>query len=264
MQVHLENLRTYGKAPFSLAVIHGGPGAPGEMAPVARELASGWGVLEPLQTAASLEGQVEELKTVLERNGDLPITLVGFSWGAWLSFIVAAKCPAIVKKLILIGSGGYEEKYAAGIQETRLDRLSLEERTEVKSLIEGLGNPAVEDKSIAFARFGALFSKADAYDPIVYESEVIDYQADVFQSVWKDAAELRRSGKLLRLGKHIKCPVVAIHGDYDPHPAEGVQKPLSAILKSFRFILLKNCGHMPWIERQARDKFYEILQEELR
>jgi len=46
-------------------------------------------------------------------------------------------------------------------------------------------------------------------------------------------------------------------------PAEGVQKPLSTMLKSFRFVLLKNCGHMPWIERQARDKFYGILREEL-
>jgi pimeloyl-ACP methyl ester carboxylesterase len=58
--------------------------------------------------------------------------------------------------------------------------------------------------------------------------------------------------------------VVAIHGDYDPHPAEGVQGPLSAILRRFRLILLKNCGHKPWIERQARDEFYRVLKEELR
>ncbi len=259
----MKDLRTYGKAPFTVAVIHGGPGAAGEMAPVARELASGWGVLEPLQTAASLEGQIEELKTVLEKNADLPVTLIGFSWGAWLSFMVAANYPAFVRKLILIGSGSYEEKYAAEIQETRLKRLGEEDRTEVKSLIEVLDNPAAADKSAAFARFAALLSKADAYDPIMYESEVIDCRVDLFQSVWKNAAELRRSGNLLELGKHIKCPVVAIHGEYDPHPAEGVRKPLSVILKSFRFILLESCGHRPWIERHARGTFYGILKEEL-
>jgi pimeloyl-ACP methyl ester carboxylesterase len=233
------------------------------MAPVARELALEGGVLEPLQTAGSLAGQVKELKTVLEENGDLPVTLIGFSWGAWLSFIVAARYPAIVKKLILIGSGGYEEKYAAGIQETRLNRLSEEERIEVNSLIEALNDPAVKDKSAAFRQFGDLLSKADAYDPIESRTEVIAYQADVFQSVWPDAAELRKSGKLLELGKRITCSVVAIHGEDDPHPAEGVQKPLSAVLKRFRFILLKHCGHKPWIERQTRDRFYEILKEEL-
>ena len=261
---NMKNLRTYGRVPFNVAVIHGGPGAAREMTPVARELASNWGVLEPLQTETSLEGQIEELRIILEENGDLPVTLIGFSWGAWLSFIFAADYPAIVKRLILIGSGPYEEKYAAGIREIRLNRLSEEDRKEVGSLIEVLDNPAAEDKSTAFARFGVLFSKADAYDPMMYESEVIDCQVDIFQSVWKDAAELRSSGKLLELGKRIECPVVAIHGDYDPHPAEGVQKPMAAVLKSFRFILLKNCGHMPWIERQARDKFYRILKEELR
>jgi pimeloyl-ACP methyl ester carboxylesterase len=97
----------------------------------------------------------------------------------------------------------------------------------------------------------------------MFESEVIDCRVDIFQRVWKDAGELRRSGKLLELGKHIKCPVAAIHGDYDPHPAEGVQKPLSAILKRFRFILLPNCGHKPWIERKAKEEFFRILEEEL-
>jgi pimeloyl-ACP methyl ester carboxylesterase len=259
----LENPRKHGTGPFNVVVIHGGPGAPGEMAPVARELASRWGVLEPLQTAASLEGQVEELKTMLQKNADLPVILVGFSWGAWLSFIFAARFHAWVEKLILIGSGPFEEIYAKGIQATRLGRLNGAERAEVKFLTEVLANPSAEDKSAAFARLGALFSKADAYDPIAYESEVIDPQLEVFQSVWKDAAELRKSGKLLELGRRIKCPVVAIHGDYDPHAAEGVQKPLSTVLKRFRIVLLKNCGHMPWVERQARDEFYRILQAEL-
>ena len=260
----MKNLRIYGEAPFNIGVVHGGPGAAGEMAPVAYELASDYGVLETLQTVESLDGQVEELKTVIDKNAGIPVTLIGFSWGAWLSCIIAATYPTLVKKLILIGSGSYEEKYAAGIQETRLNRLSTDERAEVKSLIEVLDNPAIEDKSAAFVRFGVLCSKADTYDSIMDESEVVDYQVGIFQGVWKDAAELIRSGKLLALGEHITCPVIAIHGDYDTHPAEGVQKPLSTVLKDFRFILLENCGHKPWMERKARDKFYEILKEELR
>ncbi|MCX6579797.1 MAG: alpha/beta hydrolase [Candidatus Aminicenantes bacterium] len=258
----MENLRTYGKAPFNAAVIHGGPGAAGEMAPVARELAPGGGVLEPLQTSASLEGQVEELKTVLEKCGDLPVALMGFSWGAWLSFILTAKYPGLVKKLVLIGSGGFEEKYAGKLHEIRLSRLGRGDRLEVEALGEVLERTVGLDQNASFARLGALFTKADAFDPVIYEAQPIEYRVDIFQGVWQDAVEMRRSGELLELGKRIECPVSAIHGDYDPHPAEGVQKPLSVILKNFRFILLKNCGHMPWIERQARDKFYEILKEE--
>jgi hypothetical protein len=34
----MKTIRRYGNSPFSVAVVHGGPGALGEMAPVAMEL----------------------------------------------------------------------------------------------------------------------------------------------------------------------------------------------------------------------------------
>jgi len=78
----VRNPRRYGSAPFAVALIHGGPGAGGEMAEVAVELCSGRGILEPLQTARSLPAQVDELKELLEQSIQLPVTLIGFSWGA--------------------------------------------------------------------------------------------------------------------------------------------------------------------------------------
>ena len=56
---------------------------------------------------------------------------------------------------------------------------------------------------------------------------------------------------------------MAIHGDYDPHPASGVKEPLSRILRDFRFILLDHCGHTPWKEVEAKEKFYRELRAEL-
>ncbi|UCE18532.1 MAG: alpha/beta hydrolase [Gemmatimonadota bacterium] len=263
LKTPVKNLRTYGQKPFTVAVVHGGPGAPGHMIPVARELSSEWGVLEPLQTETSVQGQIEELKNVLEEKGDFPMTVIGFSWGAWLSYLCAAHYPALVKKLILIGSGPFKEKYATAIQEIRLNRLSEDEKNEALSLTENLKDPAIRDKDAIFARLGKLFTKADAFDPSTLETEDLEVRYRVYRGVWNDAAELRRSGELLKLGRRIRCPVVAIHGIYDPHPAEGVRKPLSAVLTGFRFMLLENCGHMPWIERQAREEFYKILKEEL-
>jgi pimeloyl-ACP methyl ester carboxylesterase len=57
--------------------------------------------------------------------------------------------------------------------------------------------------------------------------------------------------------------VVAIHGDYDPHPAEGVREPLSRVLSDFRFVTLEKCGHLPWIERHAKEPFYDLLRREI-
>ena len=104
------NLRKYGESPFTIAVIHGGPGAPGEMKPIAEELSKTYGVLEPLQTKDSLDGQLEELKSVLMENASIPITLIGHSWGAMLGFIFTAKNPALVKKLALLSSGIFEKE----------------------------------------------------------------------------------------------------------------------------------------------------------
>jgi pimeloyl-ACP methyl ester carboxylesterase len=259
----MENLRRYGHKPFNIAVVHGGPGAPGEMAPVARELSSFTGVLEPLQTAQTIEGQIQELKAILEKNGDIPITLIGFSWGAMLSFIFTARYPSVVKKLILIGSVAFEEKYVVDIMKTRLSRLNDEERSEVLYLMETLSSPSIEDKNTLMARLGELISKADSYSTLPHDSEIVLLQYDIYQSVWEQASELRSSGKFLQLGNRIQCPVVAIHGAYDPHLSDGVKCPLSCVLKNFRFILLEKCGHYPWFERRARDKFYSILKSEI-
>ena len=235
------------------------------MAPVARELSADRGVLEPLQTAASVSAQVEELKKTIESQGDPPVTLVGFSWGAWLSILFAANHPKLVKKLILVGSGPFAEEYAENIVELRLGRLSERDKEEMALLYSILDNEASEKNDLkrAFKRFGVLFSRADAYDALEEESEDVFYRADIFRNVWPEAAELRRTDKLLEMAGRVACPVVAIHGNHDPHPAAGVKNPLTAALEDFRFFILHRCGHRPWVERHAQADFYKVLKEEI-
>jgi pimeloyl-ACP methyl ester carboxylesterase len=134
----MNKLRKHGQPPFNVAVIHGGPGARGEMYSVALELSSDVGVLEPLQSASSVKGQVEELKSALENYGNPPLILVGFSWGAWLSYILAAHHPDVVRKLILISVGVFEDKYTKKIMDTRLGHLNAEEKIESLSLLSAL------------------------------------------------------------------------------------------------------------------------------
>jgi pimeloyl-ACP methyl ester carboxylesterase len=258
----IQNLRFYGKSPYTLAVIHGGPGGGGEMAPVARQLARDYGVLEPIQTATSLGGQVHELERVIKKFSSPPVYLIGFSWGAWLGFIIAARYPTLVKKLIMVGCGPFEEKYVSVIHERRLSRLQTDERKEFKSLLRALSSSATNDKDGALARLGELAFKADTYDALTDKDEDtarINWNGDIYQSVWDDAVKMRRSGELLRLAEHIRCPVFAIHGDHDPHPVDGVEKPLASVLKDFNLVVLEKCGHMPWIEQQAREQFYSVL-----
>lgn len=262
----MKQVMAYGPPPFNIALLHGGPGAAGEMAPVARALAPDFGVLEPHQSADSVEGQIVELHGQLHQSASFQVTLVGFSWGAWLAFLYAARYPADVGKLILVSSGSFTEEYAPLITSTRLERMGGNDMREFKSLVATFDSLAEGDKPAVQQRFVELFSKSDSFDPLPPAPDAyddIDFQSRIFQSVWPEAADLRRSGTLIAQAAHIQCPVVAIHGDYDPHPAEGVEAPLTDALNDFRFILLENCGHIPWIERQAREEFYDVLRVEL-
>lgn len=264
----METFRKYGSDPFRVVVIHGGPGAAGSVAPIARTLGQTRGVLEPLQTAKTLNGQIEELRLVVEQNATKPVIFIGHSWGAWLSALVTATYPELVRKLILVGSGPFEEHYVPKIAENRFKRLSPQEEEEYLQLVDMLDSSAAPESAISLARLGELAHKADSYDLIELSNDTADLAdsadpGEIYQGVWPKAAELRATGELLRRVATITCPVVALHGDCDPHPAEGIQQPLAAKVKDFRMIMLEQCGHTPWCERHAMERFYEILEHEL-
>lgn len=248
-------IRQYGDSPRRVAVLHGGPGAPGEVADLCELLAErGLGCVEPIQTALTLEGQIQELHQQLQEVPEVN-QLIGWSWGAMLAYLYAARYPQRLERLTLVSSGPYAPEYAEGLMQKRLDRLPEDERSELLELLSGSSLDAVQ-----FARIGYLCSLAEAYDE--QESEVdhlLECQPDVFAGVWPEFDRLRRSGELLSMGRKILCPVVAIHGDYDCHPAEGVQKPLESVVENFQMTVLPQCGHKPWKERLAQLTFLDII-----
>jgi pimeloyl-ACP methyl ester carboxylesterase len=230
---------------------------------VARELSAVTGILEPFQTETTLDGQVQELRSVLVEQAKVPVTLVGFSWGAFLSFMLAARYPALVRKLVLVSSPPFEEQYAASVTQTRMTRLNKNDHAGAQALLAQLADPATPGKNALLAQLGSLLTRADTYEPTHATEEGFLCQYDLFKGVWDEASELRKNKVLMQMAKAITCPVVAIHGDWDPHPAEGVNDPLTRVLADFRFVLLEKCGHRPWIERNAAEHFYEVLATEL-
>lgn len=261
MIIPLETIKKYGQPPFSIGLLHGGPGASGEMRPVAEHLAGEYGVIELIQTKDSIEGQVEELHQQLKSFADWPVILIGHSWGAWLGFIFASRYPELLKKLILVSAGSFESKYNKDLMETRLSRLNHQDRLETEHLM-AIIQSGKEDKQI-LKRYGSLMAWADAFDYQPPDEDFVDFKPEIFRSVWTEASAWRDSSALIRCADLIKTPVVAIHGDYDPHPQEGVEKPLSERLADFRMIILRHCGHTPWLEKKGKKEFFEILHKEL-
>ena len=260
-------VRRYGVPPFGIAVLHGGPGAPGSAAPIARELGRDAGVLEPLQSASTVEGQLAELHEQLAVHAQPPVALIGWSWGALLAYMFAARHPSVVGKLILVSSAVFDSAAAAQIVptlEARLTRPQRERLAHLHAVLEdGAAGEACDE---ALRELAAIHRGAEILDPIeAIGDETIAVQHDVHRRVWGEAVALRDSGTLLAAGRAITCPVVALHGDYDPRPAAaGVRDPLQRVLRRFTFVLLASCGHYPWLERRARDSFFSRLREHLR
>ena len=107
-------IRTYGSSGLVVVVLHGGPGTPGYMAPVARGLADRFRVLEPWQRGSTgvpltVARHVADLHELVEsRCGGARPALVGSSWGAMLALAYAAAHPHQAGSLVLIGCGTFD------------------------------------------------------------------------------------------------------------------------------------------------------------
>jgi pimeloyl-ACP methyl ester carboxylesterase len=258
----MESSRLYGKEPIDVVLLHGGPGAAGTMAPVAKKLSSKTGVLEILNQGRSIEEQVYEIYEEILRYCDLPVILAGHSWGAWLGWIFTAKYANLVSKLILISAGPFEAKYTSEILATRLNRLEDHEKARFHYLAKQISDVKNEDANDAFMELGKMMMKSDQYNSMPFPNDdMLSY--DVFSKVWPEADKMRKSGKLLALAEKISIPVKSIHGNYDPHPFKGVFEPLRKNLSDFKMHIIDKCGHYPWLEVEAQDSFYDKLFAEI-
>jgi pimeloyl-ACP methyl ester carboxylesterase len=259
------NLRKYGKSPYRVAVLHGGPGAAGYMAPLARELSDSAGILEPLQTRDSLEGQIDELRDQLIQHSDPPVVLIGSSWGAVLALFQAARNRELVSKLILVGSAVFDKKSSASIEGRRQARLSDARRRQFEDVEKKLEEAGESEKGRLMDEWGGILFEADVYDAVTNDLEVLETRYDIFTNVWPDFVVLRdRPGFLKSEFSRIDLPTMVIHGEYDPHPIEGIRPFLKECIPDIRFEILPRCGHYPWIEKHARDKFFAIVRDEIR
>jgi pimeloyl-ACP methyl ester carboxylesterase len=255
----VKQFRKYGEKPFDVVLVHGGPGAAGELEPLALRLSERFGVIEALQTKKSIKEQAEELYSTILKSSNAPVDLIGFSWGAWLSIIVTSQHNTLVRKLILISSGPIEQKYAHQVYSARLGRLKSKDRERFKQIVTELERNSIVNTVEAQLELGRILCSTDAFDPISAPDEKYELNTEVYQSIWPEASALRESGRLLEMVKHITCPVIAIHGDYDPHPVQGIIEPLSLLLNDFTYHILDSCGHKPWIEKYASKMFYQLL-----
>lgn len=106
-----------------------------------------------------------------------------------------------------------------------------------------------------------ILEKSDNYH-LESKGVLTVYKADseMYNRIWDEAVKLRISGELLKAFKNIQGEMFLIQGVCDPHPIEGVVKPLEENGISCKTYILEKCRHSPFMEKYAKEKFYDILQ----
>jgi pimeloyl-ACP methyl ester carboxylesterase len=259
-------VRHYGSAGRTVVVLHGGPGAPGSAAPLARLLAPHFSVLEPLQrrsgqVALTVSLHVEDLAAIAPQ----PALLIGWSWGAMLGLSFAARYPDRVSGLVLVGCGTYDEA-SRTLYQRALERLlgepGLRELAELRQQLAAEMDPARRDA--LRGQLGALSMRAQSFEPIAEgapdgERLAVDDQGN--QETWQDVLSLQRQGNEPAAFRAISAPVLMIHGDIDPHHGAATRDVLRAFIPQLEYVELERCGHEPWRERHARDRFRDLVRD---
>lgn len=245
------DVRWHGSPPPRTAVVHGGPGAPGSAAGAARLLSRRGAVVEPLQSAGSVDELVDELAGQLRHVGGGPLPVVGHSWGAMLGYVVAARHPGLVSALVMAAGPPFTAAADEPAQRRRVAGLSAAEHGELRALCDPT------DEGTDARRWEAWLQRTESADPVAIESEWLAFHADIARRVWAEAT--RRRSHLLAEGRRIRCPVTVVHGAHDPRPLAGVVDPLGEVLAQLRVVVLERCGHFPWIERHAREPFRQVV-----
>lgn len=253
----LDQVRQYGTAGPWLIAVHGGPGAMGSMAPVARGLAGRFRVLEPWQRRGGPEPltvarHVADLHRVIRSRcaGRRP-ALVGHSWGAMLVLAYAAAHPRAAGPLVLAGCGTFDPAARVRLRDARQARMGAGMRAEMARLEDAIADP---DRRLC--ALGRLMMALDSYDLASTETglEVCDAAAN--RESWADMLRLQEQGVYPALFALIRSPVLMVHGAGDPHPGRMIRDGLAPYLPQLEYHEWACCGHYPWLERAVGDAFF--------
>lgn len=256
-------VREHGTSGPLVVVLHGGPGAPGYVAPVASGLADSFRVLEPFQRGSSGEPltvarHVEDLHELIRRHTEARPALVGHSWGAMLALAYAAAHPGRASSLVLIGCGTFDPAARDRLRAIREERMDEPLRRRLERLSEEFPDPDERLRAM-----GDLMLPLYSCEPVARGLEVESCDARAHHETWQDMLRLQEEGIYPAAFAAIDAPVLMLHGAVDPHPGRLIRTSLAPHLPQLEYHEWARCGHYPWLEKAVHDDFFAVLRRRL-
>lgn len=245
----------------ALVLLHGGPGLPDYLQPLADLLPARVHRYEQRACGRSddrgpftLDRALADLDA-LRRHWDLGrMVLAGHSWGAALALLYALENPECVERLLYLDGMGIEEDWKAEHKAEVARRLGDAGATRLAELRRARDDARGDDvERDRFTR--ALLDqqlRTDFADPAraapaaeLFTGRVSTHANEQLSLAWSDR---QRDPAFAPRVARLPLPVLVVQGALDPRPNEPARR-LAALLPRARYEEIAGAGHFPWMER---------------
>ncbi len=255
-----------------IVIVHGGPGLDHsyflpQMAKLAEthkliffdHRAHGRSASPADTNAMMLDNFVEDIEGIRKALDLKKINLLGHSWGGLLAMSYAIKYPDNLNSLLLVNSVGASSDFREQMASIQQRRITPEDSLARASLLQSDDFRKRSPKALAeFFRIafrGAFYNRALADSLTLVFNENYVRNSAMLKHMGRDKTFLSYDLHQKLMG--IKCPALIIHGEADTLPSEAAQK-IHQHIKNSEMIVLKNCGHFPYIE--TPQEFFGIIR----
>lgn len=246
-----------------LVLLHGGPGMPDYLAPVAA-------MVEDVATVHRYDQRgvgrspggppfdvataVADLDAVRAAWGVERWAVLGHSWGDSLALAYAIGHPERTTGLIYVSGTGIDPAWHATYREARIARLDAGEQGRWHEL-RTLRHSATGDALRAVEReYAALYAATDVADKARSTDLVawlhargLPVNQEVNRVLGEDASRVFESASFAKCVSHLAVPALVIHGALDPRPVRFAES-LAARMPRAEVLVLPNVGHVPPFE----------------
>ena len=256
-------VKTIGKGE-PLLIIHGGPGLDHtyflpQMEALAQnhelifydQRASGKSAADFDSTQISMDIFIEDIESLRQGFRLDQLNILGHSFGGILAMKYAIKYPDKVKKLILSNSSGASARFVKEAQKELMARITEEDKFE-QDLIFNAQN-FQQKRASAYQDLFRIFFRKEFFnrelaseltltfpENFAKNSQTLSYLSKDMGANYDFQEELKR----------ITAPTLVIYGDYEIL-AESAGKAIVNTIPDADFLLLKDCGHFPFIEQPS-------------
>jgi proline iminopeptidase len=249
-----------------LVIIHGGPGLDHSyLLPQMGQLAdtyeliffdqrgAGKSTVRLDTSAMTLDAMVEDIDKVRDAYNLRTMNLMGHSWGGLLAMFYAIKHGDRLNSLILVNSTPPTSELRSASFKIMSQKTSPADSALQASLVQTVEfrrrDPA------AMERFFRLLFRGSFHNPLRADELTLSFGPD-YAARSKLVSYLSKDPRLqtydlLSQLESITCPVLIIGSDADLTPA-AANEAIHAHIKGSRYVVMKNCGHFPFIEAPAQ------------